>query len=358
MTLRSDEQRTPSYYDVSQYLMSKNWEKLDQFSENGLIDTYRHEKYLLEVVVDETLPSYQDRLRQTIISLAHIENKKSEEIIKEIQNASLYTIRVKADTPAHRIRLDESIAMRTGIHRAYLASAHSTLYPAIDIKRMSAKDPNTLASLIYDDQTEAASYIANFRTPKTASTGGLKNENVIDKFKDAVLTIKEICNDDTIPGISQYEDLAKKGLSKQFLESLKMLNLKESQAKTLTVEIVGSSHESFTFEEKDFDLIEDFCNTLAQTSENEDTVEGTIVALSSQGVISDGEIRLSSVINGVTRIVRVKLKKEDYDQAAEHYSNTRKQSKQPLATVTGLLRIRRRSTEIVDVSKIIFLIQT
>lgn len=344
-----------SHSDVSRYLRSKNWQKVDDYGEAGLLDAYQNHNQLIEIVTDETLPSYQDSLRQTVISIALVEDKKSEDLVKEIENSSLFSIRVKADTPTHKIRLDESIAMRTGVQKAFLATAHSALTPTIDIKRMSAKDPIAVASYLYDDQTEAASYIANFRTVKFES-GELNSEVVVSKFKDAITAIKETSTDDTIPGKSQYSDLATRGISKQFLENISMLDLKHSQAKTLTIEISDNSGNSgsVTFEASDFDFIRDFRETLAKASEDEATIRGVITGFSSPDISSGGEIRVSSIIEGATKAVRVRLSKEHYDQAANHYAEARKESKEPSVNLTGLLRIRERSTEMVDVSKLEF----
>lgn len=347
-----------SHSDVTRYLRSKNWEKVEEWSETGLMDAYRNDRnHLIEVMVNETLPSYFDRLRQTLVSLAHIENKKSEDVIKDIENSSFYSIRIKADTPSHKIRLDESIAMRTGVQKAFLATAHSALMPSIDIKRMSAKDPNTVASYLYDDQTEAASYIANFRTAKLES-GDLDSGIAVSKFKEAIVVVKNLSVDDTIPGKSQYEELAKAGISKQFLENLRMLDLKQSQAKSLRIEIIDSlsaSHECITFEENDFDFIREFYETLSKTSEDEASVDGVITGCSSPKIDSGGEIKVSSVIDGATKMIRVRLSKQDFDQAASHYAITRSDSKEAKVKITGLLRKRKRSTEMVDVSKIKFL---
>ncbi len=356
MTALREEVQNISHLDVARYLKSRSWEKVDDFSENGLMDIYRNDKYLIEVMVDETLPSYRDRIRQTVVSLAHIEDKKCEDVIREIENVGLFSIRVKADTPFHKIRLDESIAMRTGLQKAFLASAHSILTPIIDIKRMSARDPNTLVSYLYDDQTEAASYIANFRTVKSVS-GDLKSETVFGKFKEAIIAIKEASTDDTIPGKSQYDELAKKGINKQFLENIEMLDLKQSLAKSLTLEIIDNfsgSQVSVIFEENDFDFIRDFYKTLAQTFEKEEDIGGIIVGLISQNSAAGGEIRVSSIIDGSTKVVRVRLSKEDFNKAAAHFATTRSHSKKSSTKITGLLRRRRRSTEMVDVSKIEF----
>ncbi len=344
-----------SHSDISRYLKQNKWEKVEDFGRQGLLDGYRNQNnHLVELMVDETLPSYTDRLRQTVISLALIEEKDDSKMLSDIVNSNVFSIRVKADTPSHKIRLDDSIEMRKGVQKAFLASAHSAMSPVLDIRRLNAKDPSTVASYLYDDQTEASSYIANFRTPNMTS-GDINSDLVIKTMSGAIKSVKESSTEDTIPGKSQYDSLAKNGISKQFLDSLRMLDLKKSNAQIITIEIIDNDQtEQIIFDENDFTFIKEYYETLSKTSEDEAGIQGEITGCHSSNPASGGEIRVLSEIDDATKTVIVKLDKVAFDKAATHYAKARSESKVASVRITGLLRKRSRKTEMVDVSAIDF----
>jgi len=344
-----------SHSDVARYLKSHQWKKTPD-GEDGLLDCYEKDNAIIDLLVDESLPSYQDRLRHTVLSLAHYEERNKEDLFSDIINSRTFTFRVKAKTSQHKIRLDDSISLRQSVKKVFLASAHSTLLPVINIERMNKKDPVSIADNLYDDQTEAASYIANFRVPIT-TYDELSSEMVLDTLISGLKTTKETIEEDTLPGKTQYDDLSKRGISKQFLENLKGFELKNSNASQTEIEIIKAANPSpikFCFEKQDFEFISDFCEFLSKESEESDTeIEGIITGVDSPDTEVGGTAKLRTTIEGELKTVKIKLEKDSYDRVAGFYGKLRSASTKPdNVKFKGLLRKRSRAIEMVDVSKV------
>jgi len=344
-----------SHSDIARYLKSRQWIK-NQNGEDGLLDCYEKENAIIDLLVDESLPSYRDRLRHTVLSLAHYEERRKEDLFSDIINSKTFTFRVKANTSSHKIRLDDSISLRQSVKKVFLASAHSTLMPVINIERMNKKDPVAFADNLYDDQTEAASYIANFRVPVT-TYDELSSDLVIDTLITGLKMTKKTIEEDTLPGKSQYPELSKHGISRQFLENLKGFELENSKVSATEIEIIKVKNEpplKFSFEKQDFEFISDFCSLLSSESEESDSeIKGVVTGVDSPDTEAGGTVRLRTPIEGEVKTVKIRLDKSDYDKVAGFYGKLRSGHKKPAEIVfKGLLRKRRRAIEMVDVSSI------
>ena len=77
-----------SHSDVARYLRSCEWQKTKR-GEEGFLDFYEKDNAIIDLLVDETLPSYKDRLRHTVLSLAHYEERSKEDLFSDIVNSRI-----------------------------------------------------------------------------------------------------------------------------------------------------------------------------------------------------------------------------------------------------------------------------
>lgn len=85
---KGEELKNITHLEVARYLKENGWQKIDDFGENGLVDVYRKDKTLIEIMVDDGLPSYSDLLRQALVSLAHVEGRRTSDVVMEIERFS------------------------------------------------------------------------------------------------------------------------------------------------------------------------------------------------------------------------------------------------------------------------------
>lgn len=329
---------------VAKYLTDTQW-KVYPVKRND-IKIFQYEKGSLfeqvTVPLEKGLRDYKQIMYETICKIAFVEGKSVEQQMLYLLNPNTDILKIRLDrkeVESGNIMFDDAIQLYDNAKKLLAATALDIINPKrIHFGRIDDSVQQFLAQCRFG-QTEIGSYVVSVVCPfaELSETEGYKQlsiftdeeqcansltRKVTNRLMTNVATIKKKVDEGNLESLVNYED----SISSNFYEALNGLDL---YSENTTVEfvaewspVVKSNRSSFGRVSITNDYYEPLRSVISKIKEcaNERTeIIGKIKDLKATPIIDKRKFGIVVVVyiggNGKAKSVKVKLDKEDYDNA-------------------------------------------
>jgi hypothetical protein len=126
----------------------------------------------IAIPLDRSFRDFDERLQDALTIVAAIEATSVADLLKRLFLPDVDLVRWRRDdsaVTAGSLPLDEGIEFYDGARRAFLASAHTAISPALYYSRLGKQDAESYVSECRMGQTEEGSFVATFYCPLRAA---------------------------------------------------------------------------------------------------------------------------------------------------------------------------------------------
>ena len=338
---------------VAKYLMDTQWKEYAVNRNDIKIFQYEKDDIFEQVTVplEKNLRDYKQIMYETICKIAFIEKKSVEQQMLYLLNPNTDILKIRLDreeVESGNIMFDDAIQLYDNARKLLAATALDIINP----KRMHWGRVDDSVQQFLErcrfGQTEIGSYVVSVVCPfaELSETEGYKQlsifsdeercansltRKVTNRLMTNIATIKKKVDEGNLESLVNYED----GISSNFYEALNSLDLySENTIVEFTAEwspIVTSNRspiQKVMITNDYYEPLQSVISKIKECDNERKEIIGKIKDLKAAPIIDERKYGTVVVVyisgNGKAKSVKVKLDKEDYDNAvmAHQYGKT------------------------------------
>jgi hypothetical protein len=271
-----------SFQKLLYFLLHNDWKVVNSALE-GQVKHFKKEgcNRLVEVLA-ESLPGSTRSLESAVAILSETEGR-DKEALSDLIFSKDPVLQIRVPEKTGEIPIDASIQLRQAAKQMIVAISHSIDSPQLEHPRLNARQALKRFKNCREKPSKESSYIARFLLPEELELATM-TKNAIERTSD-------LARKDTVPTSSQHNELARNGVSANFLDAFSLL-----KGRAQNIEIAFSSNDSLlltSINENFISFAKNLSSSLrAKDSEAEVEANGIITFLGWDDTDAVGSIKM------------------------------------------------------------------